>query len=620
MGNCLSPAGGGAPISIEEVKKFVDDEIRQNNVMVFSKSYCPHCKRAKNALNSIGADYKVVELDGRPDCAAIQDYLNEITGARTVPRVFIDGKCIGGGSETTALKESGELQKMLGKTTKEEGVIGMPRKHKSRSPATTPSSASSSSTGRAGVNRSIAQVSKAQSEYTTSLQPHVSALSKALGIILTKRWLLLPDNSIGETMLDDATQPVLRKHSKAVGWITADLTRRAEQLLVDMQSMLEDFQKKHAGNLGRIIRHLDGIATAAGGEGGSSTETLELIKAASSCAAEMMRAVEALLDRLAPVDISPTHLKDEATINTWTAGLVLPGPTTQLCTRASDTDDSSMGQQESRTLPPLPQQRVIRLNPDGTSSEAVLNPAGSVVNAPNTGHPSICTEPRSVWVCTDRLLQVDRSSFRVESGKVVFTLVYSADTMVTVYMNAINKYEPSSSSRGRRLHWPVLSYEHSQSKRVPCAAPDTQTTTLEFDLEPATVMLKAMSEQHWPLAIEVFVAATHSSTLMYLSAADAHATTLTVSEQIHKLPNGKVVATGALYGLADMTKNGESSGAKSRDTCSICLTNPINTALLPCGHTALCYDCARLLQQDPSNANCPICRARVISSVTLDIS
>ncbi|KAF4720553.1 hypothetical protein FOZ63_022149 [Perkinsus olseni] len=84
MGNCLSPAGGGAPISTEEVKKLVDDEIKQNRVMVFSKSYCPHCKRAKNALNSIGAEYKVVELDGRPDCAAIQDYLNEITGARTV--------------------------------------------------------------------------------------------------------------------------------------------------------------------------------------------------------------------------------------------------------------------------------------------------------------------------------------------------------------------------------------------------------------------------------------------------------------------------------------------------------------------------------------------------------
>ncbi|EER09299.1 glutaredoxin, putative [Perkinsus marinus ATCC 50983] len=110
MGSCLS---SNPPVDIEQVKKFVDGEIADNKVMVFSKSYCPHCKKAKSALNSIGAEYKVVELDGRSDCAAIQDYLNEITGARTVPRVFIDGKCIGGGSETVALKNSGELQKML---------------------------------------------------------------------------------------------------------------------------------------------------------------------------------------------------------------------------------------------------------------------------------------------------------------------------------------------------------------------------------------------------------------------------------------------------------------------------------------------------------------------------
>ncbi|EER07093.1 RING domain protein, putative [Perkinsus marinus ATCC 50983] len=278
-----------------------------------------------------------------------------------------------------------------------------------------------------------------------------------------------------------------------------------------------------------------------------------------------------------------------------------------------------MGQQESRTLPPLPQQHVIRLNPDGTSTEVVLNPAGSAMDTSNASHCSRTTPVANGEQLTPVAVQayVDRASFRVGDGKVLFTLICSADAMVTVYMNAMNKYNSASSSRGRRrLQWPVLSYEHSQSKRVSCTAPNTRTT-LEFDLEPSTVMLKAMSEQHWPLIIEVFVAATQSSTLMYLSPTDSHATNVTVSEQIHKLPNGTVVATGALYGLADITKNGD---GKTRDTCSICLTNPINTALLPCGHTALCSDCARLLQQDPVNSKCPICRARVISSVTLDLA
>ncbi|KAF4671220.1 hypothetical protein FOL47_001666 [Perkinsus chesapeaki] len=129
MGDCFSSGGGGegsSGVSKEDAKKLVDDEIAGNKVVVFSKSYCPHCKKAKAALDSIGVEYKVIELDGRGDCDTIQDYLNQLTGARTVPRVFIDGKCIGGGSETVALKNSGELQKMIASTnplpTKVEGA------------------------------------------------------------------------------------------------------------------------------------------------------------------------------------------------------------------------------------------------------------------------------------------------------------------------------------------------------------------------------------------------------------------------------------------------------------------------------------------------------------------
>lgn len=47
------------------------------------------------------------------DCSAIQDYLLKITGARSVPRVFIGGNCIGGGSETRALQDQGKLVPML---------------------------------------------------------------------------------------------------------------------------------------------------------------------------------------------------------------------------------------------------------------------------------------------------------------------------------------------------------------------------------------------------------------------------------------------------------------------------------------------------------------------------
>ena len=60
----------------------------------------------------------VLEIEGRPDMDEIQDKLLELTGARSVPRVFINGKFVGGGSEMKALKESGKLQELINPTAK----------------------------------------------------------------------------------------------------------------------------------------------------------------------------------------------------------------------------------------------------------------------------------------------------------------------------------------------------------------------------------------------------------------------------------------------------------------------------------------------------------------------
>ena len=55
----------------------------------------------------------VVELDRLHEEAEIQDALAEMTGQRTVPNVFIGGAHVGGCDDTMALKEGGELQRML---------------------------------------------------------------------------------------------------------------------------------------------------------------------------------------------------------------------------------------------------------------------------------------------------------------------------------------------------------------------------------------------------------------------------------------------------------------------------------------------------------------------------
>jgi glutaredoxin 3 len=62
----------------------------------------------------MGVEYKLIELDQRPDGGDIQDALLQMTGQRTVPNTFINGIHMGGNDKVQALAKSGELQKKLG--------------------------------------------------------------------------------------------------------------------------------------------------------------------------------------------------------------------------------------------------------------------------------------------------------------------------------------------------------------------------------------------------------------------------------------------------------------------------------------------------------------------------
>jgi len=96
-------------------ESLINELVEKHTVVVFSKTYCPYCTKAKNALKGIGADFEVVELDKRDDGSEIQNALHKKTGQRTVPNVFVNGKSIGGGDDTARLAKSGELTKLIGK-------------------------------------------------------------------------------------------------------------------------------------------------------------------------------------------------------------------------------------------------------------------------------------------------------------------------------------------------------------------------------------------------------------------------------------------------------------------------------------------------------------------------
>lgn len=91
--------------------------IDENAVAVFSKSYCPYCRASKSLLSEMGAKFYVIEMDQVDDGADLQNALEEISGQRSVPNIYISQKHIGGNSDLQAKK--GELPDLL----KEAGAV-----------------------------------------------------------------------------------------------------------------------------------------------------------------------------------------------------------------------------------------------------------------------------------------------------------------------------------------------------------------------------------------------------------------------------------------------------------------------------------------------------------------
>ncbi|CAM9317264.1 unnamed protein product [Pylaiella littoralis] len=94
---------------------FIEKEIEGNNVVVFSKSYCPFCTRTKNLFAGLGVDATVYELDQMDDGDTIQAILGAKTGQTTVPNVFVKGTHVGGNDAVQAANNNGALKELLDK-------------------------------------------------------------------------------------------------------------------------------------------------------------------------------------------------------------------------------------------------------------------------------------------------------------------------------------------------------------------------------------------------------------------------------------------------------------------------------------------------------------------------
>ncbi|KAF8604910.1 glutaredoxin [Ceratobasidium sp. AG-I] len=98
------------------VKDKVEAAITGNKIAVFSKSYCPYCKAAKQGISELSVDKKdvyIYELDENDDGAEIQAYLLEKTGQRTVPNIFISQTHVGGNDDFQSGRRDGKVAKLI---------------------------------------------------------------------------------------------------------------------------------------------------------------------------------------------------------------------------------------------------------------------------------------------------------------------------------------------------------------------------------------------------------------------------------------------------------------------------------------------------------------------------
>ncbi|XP_020864642.1 glutaredoxin-1 [Phascolarctos cinereus] len=97
-------------------QQFVNSKIKADKVVVFIKPTCPHCRKTMELLKQLPIkpeSLEFVDITAHSDTNAIQDYLQQLTGARTVPRIFIGKECIGGNSDLTTLEQNGQLLQKL---------------------------------------------------------------------------------------------------------------------------------------------------------------------------------------------------------------------------------------------------------------------------------------------------------------------------------------------------------------------------------------------------------------------------------------------------------------------------------------------------------------------------
>jgi glutaredoxin 3 len=80
-------------------------------VTIYTKTWCPYCRAAKELLDQKGVPFTEFEITKEP--ARHQEMLAKSGGNSTVPQIFIGERHVGGCDDLYALDRRGELDRLL---------------------------------------------------------------------------------------------------------------------------------------------------------------------------------------------------------------------------------------------------------------------------------------------------------------------------------------------------------------------------------------------------------------------------------------------------------------------------------------------------------------------------
>ncbi len=79
-------------------------------IVIYTTTYCPYCRAAKNLLDQKGVDYEEINLTSDPELKA--KTMREL-GWRTVPIIVVNGTVVGGFTELLMLEREKRLDSLL---------------------------------------------------------------------------------------------------------------------------------------------------------------------------------------------------------------------------------------------------------------------------------------------------------------------------------------------------------------------------------------------------------------------------------------------------------------------------------------------------------------------------